>query len=106
MNDGVFHRHLDTCKQCTNHPFGLCPVGARLIEEEALGQKHEIADVQYTAPEILCGATAHYAGGLVACTKTREPHRWHIADVRVTCFPPTGIRVRWETGASEASPIP
>jgi len=26
-----FHAHLDECAQCRNHPFGLCPTGARLL---------------------------------------------------------------------------
>ena len=28
-----FHDHLDVCKQCREHPFGLCSVGARLLRE-------------------------------------------------------------------------
>lgn len=27
----AFHGHLDVCKQCRENPFGLCPVGARLL---------------------------------------------------------------------------
>jgi hypothetical protein len=26
-----FHRHLDRCQQCANHPFELCSEGARLL---------------------------------------------------------------------------
>ena len=26
-----FHAHLDVCKQCRDHPFDLCPVGAPLL---------------------------------------------------------------------------
>ena len=33
--DDVFHKHLDVCKQCADHPFDLCPIGAKLIEEAA-----------------------------------------------------------------------
>ncbi|GAJ05584.1 unnamed protein product, partial [marine sediment metagenome] len=32
-----FHAHLDICSQCRNHPFGLCPAGAKLLEEAAIG---------------------------------------------------------------------
>jgi hypothetical protein len=27
----AFHRHLDTCAQCRNNPFKLCPVGHALL---------------------------------------------------------------------------
>jgi hypothetical protein len=26
-----FHAHLDECKQCREHPFGLCPSGSTLL---------------------------------------------------------------------------
>lgn len=32
MNE--FHKHLDECKQCEQHPFELCPVGVQLIHAE------------------------------------------------------------------------
>lgn len=25
------HRHLDVCEQCEQHPFDLCPIGAKLL---------------------------------------------------------------------------
>lgn len=28
-----FHRHLEYCGQCSNHPFNLCATGDRLIRE-------------------------------------------------------------------------
>jgi hypothetical protein len=28
-----FHAHLDECKQCREHPFGLCSTGSRLLTE-------------------------------------------------------------------------
>ena len=34
-----FHAHLDVCSQCRNHPFGLCPTGAKLLKEAATGQQ-------------------------------------------------------------------
>lgn len=33
-----FHAHLDVCKQCANHPFELCKVGAELLELAASGR--------------------------------------------------------------------
>ena len=27
----AFHAHLDVCKQCEQHPFDLCCVGAALL---------------------------------------------------------------------------
>lgn len=30
-----FHEHLDVCKQCENHPFDLCPIGANLLKSAA-----------------------------------------------------------------------
>ena len=30
-----FHAHLDICSQCRNHPFNLCPTGAKLLKEAA-----------------------------------------------------------------------
>jgi hypothetical protein len=29
----AYHRHLDACAQCRNHPFNQCAVGARLLRE-------------------------------------------------------------------------
>ncbi len=34
-----FHSHLGICSQCRNHPFGLCPTGARLLKEAATGKE-------------------------------------------------------------------
>lgn len=31
----AFHTHLDVCKQCREHPFQLCPVGAVLLAAAA-----------------------------------------------------------------------
>jgi hypothetical protein len=28
-----FNQHLDTCAQCRDNPFNLCPEGARLLQE-------------------------------------------------------------------------
>lgn len=33
----IFHAHLDVCAQCREHPFDLCPAGAVLLREAALG---------------------------------------------------------------------
>ena len=30
-----FHAHLDVCSQCRNHPFYLCPTGAKLLKDAA-----------------------------------------------------------------------
>ena len=30
-----FHEHLDVCSRCEQHPFNLCPLGARLLQESA-----------------------------------------------------------------------
>lgn len=32
-----FHDHLDACKQCADHPFGLCAEGSKLLESVATG---------------------------------------------------------------------
>jgi hypothetical protein len=31
----LFHAHLDTCTQCREHPFELCPIGAPLLKAAA-----------------------------------------------------------------------
>lgn len=46
-----FHAHLDVCSRCRNHPFGLCSVGARLLEEAATGQVDEPATCAKTQTE-------------------------------------------------------
>jgi hypothetical protein len=33
--DTSYHKHLDVCAQCRDHPFALCAVGARLLESTA-----------------------------------------------------------------------
>lgn len=30
-----FHDHLDECRTCRENPFGLCPIGVRLLREGA-----------------------------------------------------------------------
>ncbi len=30
-----FHGHLKRCRQCADHPFGLCVTGERLIKRDA-----------------------------------------------------------------------
>lgn len=37
----AFHKHLDGCPQCANHPFELCPDGAKLLELAGLGDALE-----------------------------------------------------------------
>ena len=42
MTDGNFivdnyHKHLDECEQCRNHPFNNCPKGTRLLSETING---------------------------------------------------------------------
>jgi len=32
-NSNEFHKHLDGCLQCRNHPFDLRPEGGRLLKE-------------------------------------------------------------------------
>lgn len=48
----AFHAHLDVCKQCRDHPFGLCKIGDTLIrataEEEAIEGAYRIFGL--TAP--------------------------------------------------------
>ncbi len=39
----VFHKHLDVCVQCAEHPWGLCKDGARLLEEAAKKAMDEMA---------------------------------------------------------------
>jgi hypothetical protein len=33
--NGAFHKHLDVCRRCADHPFNLCPIGAKALEQEA-----------------------------------------------------------------------
>lgn len=37
-----FHKHLDVCRQCANHPFDLCPTGAKLLKEAALNEGEQV----------------------------------------------------------------
>jgi hypothetical protein len=32
MDDNPFHRHLDECQQCREHPFALCAAGAVILQ--------------------------------------------------------------------------
>ncbi len=36
MTGNAYHEHLDVCRRCREHPFALCPDGARLLREAAL----------------------------------------------------------------------
>jgi len=33
-----FHKHLDQCEQCREHPFNLCPIGNKLLLASAEGK--------------------------------------------------------------------
>jgi hypothetical protein len=33
----LYHAHLDDCGQCMNQPFNLCPTGAALLTDAAIG---------------------------------------------------------------------
>lgn len=37
----AFHRHLDGCQQCREHPFALCREGEILIRAAALELKRK-----------------------------------------------------------------
>lgn len=39
-----FHKHLDKCPQCKNHPFNLCSKGERILFTETV----KIVDVFQT----------------------------------------------------------
>ena len=43
MND-KFHQHLDTCERCRTQPFGLCPIGERLLAQEVASAARSLAD--------------------------------------------------------------
>lgn len=34
-----FHKHLDVCRQCREHPFALCLEGSRLLHETVRPQQ-------------------------------------------------------------------
>lgn len=36
-DDNVFHKHLDVCSRCRNHPFNLCPAGNVALLQAATG---------------------------------------------------------------------
>ncbi len=29
----IFHAHLNVCPQCEKHPFDLCPVGKKILDD-------------------------------------------------------------------------
>lgn len=37
----AFHKHLDQCKQCREHPFALCPEGTRLLKQTVTLTQYE-----------------------------------------------------------------
>jgi len=38
-----FHAHLDTCRQCADHPFDLCPVGDKLLHDAVVYAREVMA---------------------------------------------------------------
>ena len=74
MSDNVFHDHLDVCKQCREHPFALCPVGADALEQATqdlaakcapLGQRSEAFSQIRIIPdpvETIAAAAIQYEG--------------------------------------------
>ena len=39
-----FHKHLDECIQCREHPFDLCPIGIKLLKAVVLDADREMLD--------------------------------------------------------------
>jgi len=37
-----FHEHLDHCKQCKEHPFGLCITGTVLLQMQIENDRKEV----------------------------------------------------------------
>lgn len=37
-----FNAHLDTCSQCRNHCFDLCPVGAKILTSPPMSVQNVI----------------------------------------------------------------
>lgn len=40
-----FYQHLDSCPQCRDNPFGLCPLGASLLVSEGTKVAEGLWDV-------------------------------------------------------------
>lgn len=39
MSIEEFHAHLESCCQCANEPFNLCPIGAKILSGAAESKK-------------------------------------------------------------------
>lgn len=49
----AFHAHLDVCEQCRDHPFKLCPEGAKRLSEAAKHANEDlVARIEANGPRI------------------------------------------------------
>ncbi len=55
MNVNKFHDHLDACRQCREHPFDLCLIGAAILRIVATTTKPKRACTCHLAERIACG---------------------------------------------------
>jgi len=46
-----FHNHLDVCKQCRDNPFGLCTVGASLLQQAGSAADASLAAIITPQPD-------------------------------------------------------
>lgn len=58
VSDG-FHKHLDACQQCADHPFALCPTGSVLLRASATEEQARVCN--------LCGAQLSQDGTCKFC---------------------------------------
>jgi hypothetical protein len=54
MND-AFHAHLDGCKRCRTHPFGLCAIGQDLIQKIAVTMAAGMGETGPEHSKTYCG---------------------------------------------------
>ena len=40
-----FYEHVEKCQQCTDHPLALCPVGQKLIDDEAAATQKKLLGI-------------------------------------------------------------
>jgi len=93
-----FHAHLKRCRQCADHPFGLCVTGERLLKRDAA--KINGSTVGHSGGKDSrndAGAVATIKDGLIPCPKCGQKNEGE--DIQTPVAENADVIRCWNCGA-------